>query len=82
MAVMGQPAARVGDLHTCPQTTPAPHIGGSSLPLGAVNIGGRPAARVGDLAACFGPPGGIAEGDTTAHGGVIALALPLSSMPA
>ena len=69
--------ARAGDPPTSPQTTPAPHIGGSSLPLGAVNIGGRPVARVGDPAACFGPPG-----DTTAHGGVIALALPPSSTPA
>lgn len=64
MAVMGQPAARVGDLHTCPQMTPSPHVGGPVLPPGAptVNIGGMPAARVGDLAACSGPPDTIAKG--------------------
>lgn len=56
---MGQPAARVGDMHTCPMTTgPVPHVGGPILPPGCptVLIGGMPAARVGDQAVCVGPP--------------------------
>jgi uncharacterized Zn-binding protein involved in type VI secretion len=58
---MGQPAARVGDLHVCPMHTPAvppiPHVGGPILPPGAptVLIGGQPAARVGDMAFCAPP---------------------------
>lgn len=56
---MGQPAARVGDMHTCPMMTgPVPHVGGPILPPGCptVLIGGMPAARVGDQATCVGPP--------------------------
>jgi len=56
-----------------------------------VLIGGMPAARVGDMCVCVGPPDVIAlgsfttliasmpaarMGDMTAHGGVIALAMP------
>ena len=58
----GQPAARVGDMHTCPMQTPAvppiPHVGGPILPPGSptVLIGNLPAARVGDMATCTGPP--------------------------
>lgn len=49
----GQPAAVVGDLHTCP-IPPPPHVpvtpfaGGSPTVL----IGGRPALRVGDACGC------------------------------
>ena len=46
------PAARVGDMHTCPMFDgPKPHVGGPILPPGAptVLIGGMPAARVGDM---------------------------------
>src|SRR5437660_971117 len=56
VVVMGQPAARVGDMHTCPMQTPAvppiPHVGGPIMPPGCpkVLIGGMPAARVGDMA--------------------------------
>jgi uncharacterized Zn-binding protein involved in type VI secretion len=56
---MGQPAALVGDMHTCPMVTGVvPHVGGPILPPGAptVLIGGRPAARVSDMATCVGPP--------------------------
>ena len=45
------PAARVGDMHTCPMSDgPKPHVGGPILPPGAptVLIGGMPAARVGE----------------------------------
>jgi uncharacterized Zn-binding protein involved in type VI secretion len=59
---MGKPAARVGDIHTCPMVTPGtppvPHVGGPILPPGCptVLIGGTPAARMGDMATCVGPP--------------------------
>ncbi len=65
---MGQPAARVGDMHVCPMVTPAvppvPHVGGPVMPPGApkVLIGGMPAARVGDMCTCVGPPDVIAMG--------------------
>lgn len=52
----GQPAAVLGDLHTCafpPPTShpPTPLVTGSALVL----IGGRAAARVGDVAGCGAP---------------------------
>ena len=59
------PAARVGDMHTCPLSDgPKPHVGGPILPPGCptVLIGGMPAARVGDMATCVGPPDAIAIG--------------------
>lgn len=62
------PAARVGDMHTCPMVTGVvPHVGGPVLPPGAptVLIGGMPAARVGDMLTCVGPPDTIAMGSTT-----------------
>ena len=61
------PAARVGDMHTCPLSDgPKPHVGGPILPPGCVKvlIGGMPAARVGDMATCVGPPDAIAIGST------------------
>ena len=61
------PAARVGDMHTCPMTTgPVPHVGGPILPPGCptVLIAGMPAARVGDMATCAGPPDAIVMGST------------------
>lgn len=60
---MSQPAARVGDLHVCPQQTPGvppiPHIGGLIILSGVptVLIGGKPAATVGNQAICSGCPG-------------------------
>lgn len=68
---MGQPAARVGDMHVCPMQTPGtppiPHVGGPILPPGSptVLIGGQPAARQGDMATCVGPPDVIAMGSVT-----------------
>ena len=65
------PAARVGDMHTCPMATPGtppvPHVGGPILPPGCptVLIGNMPAARAGDMATCVGPPDSIALGSTT-----------------
>lgn len=65
---MGNPAARVHDMHVCPALTGGvPHVGGPVLPAGAptVLIGGVPAARLGDLAVCVGPPDSIAAGSGT-----------------
>ena len=64
---MGQPAARIGDLHTCPVTDPAPHVGGPVTGPGIQNIliGGMPAAVLGDIATCSGPPDSIIAGSAT-----------------
>ena len=68
---MGQPAARVTDMHVCPMVTPAvvpvPHVGGPILPPCAVNvlIGGLPAARITDLCVCAGPPDIIVKASTS-----------------
>lgn len=63
----GQPAARLGDMHTCPMVTGVvPHVGGPILMGSAtVLIGGVPAARVGDQATCTGPPDVIVMGCMT-----------------
>lgn len=64
----GAPAARLGDMHTCPIPggPPPPHVGGPII-LGSftVLIGGKPAARVGDMCTCTGPPDSIVMGCTT-----------------
>ncbi len=65
---MGMPAARVGDMHTCPMFDgPKPHVGGPVLPAGCLTvlIGGVPAARIGDMVTCVGPPDTIAKGEPT-----------------
>src|ERR1700745_2117130 len=65
---MGQPAARITDMHVCPMVTAiVPHVGGPILPPGAVTvlIGNMPAARVSDMATCVGPPDVIAKGSPT-----------------
>lgn len=65
---MGQPAARLTDMHVCPMVTGVvPHVGGPILPpcCPTVLIGGIPAARVGDMAICVGPPDVIAMGSFT-----------------
>lgn len=65
---MGQPAARITDMHVCPMVNPGPvpHVGGP-VTLGAptVLIGNMPAARVGDMAVCVGPPDSIMKGSAT-----------------
>lgn len=66
----GQPAARMGDMHTCPMVTPGtppvPHVGGPiTMGSATVLIGGQPAARVGDMATCTGPPDSIVAGCPT-----------------
>jgi len=65
---MGQPAARITDMHVCPMVTGVvPHVGGPILPPGAptVLIGNLPAARVGDMVTCVGPPDAIIVGAFT-----------------
>ncbi|PPK87920.1 putative Zn-binding protein involved in type VI secretion [Neolewinella xylanilytica] len=65
------PAARIGDLHTCPLSTPGtppvPHVGGPVLGPGqpTVLIGGMPASVVGDTCTCVGPPDTVAMGSGT-----------------
>lgn len=68
---MGQPAARLTDMHVCPMVTPGlppiPHVGGPITGPGAptVLIGGMPAAVVGDMCVCVGPPDTIVMGSVT-----------------
>lgn len=65
---MGQPAARLTDMHICPLSTgPVPHVGGPIIAPGCptVLIGMLPAARVSDIALCVGPPDAIAMGSFT-----------------
>ncbi len=69
---MGQPAARLGDMHVCPMQTPAvpspiPHVGGPITGPGVPNvlIGGQPAAVLGDICVCVGPPATIVKGSAT-----------------
>jgi len=65
-----KPAARLGDMHTCPMVTPGtppvPHVGGpvSGPCVPAVLIGFMPAATVGDMCVCVGPPDTIAMGSS------------------
>jgi uncharacterized Zn-binding protein involved in type VI secretion len=68
---MGQPAARIGDMHMCPMVTPGvppiPHVGGPILPPGmpTVLIGGMPAARATSMCVCVGPPDVIVKASMT-----------------
>lgn len=66
---MGQPAARVGDMHVCPMCDgPKPHVGGPILPPCGITvlIGGQPAARMGDMCVCASPaPDVIVKGEPT-----------------
>ena len=62
---MGQPAARLTDMHTCPMVTGVvPHVGGPIISAGSPNvlIRGQLAARVTDTAICAGPTDVIVQG--------------------
>jgi uncharacterized Zn-binding protein involved in type VI secretion len=66
---VGKPAARIGDMHSCPQAdsvTGTPHVGGVIIGPGCstVLIGGLPAAVAGDSCACTGEPDKITGGST------------------
>ena len=61
---MGQPAARITDMHVCPMVTGVvPHVGGP-IALGCVTVFTQmlPQARIGDMCVCVGPPDAIALG--------------------
>ena len=64
-------AARITDLHTCPQASPTipaiPHVGGPIAGTGSVSvlINGMPAAFVGSIATCIGPPDTLITGSNT-----------------
>jgi uncharacterized Zn-binding protein involved in type VI secretion len=64
-----KPAARLGDMHTCPITVPPapPHVGGPITAPGAPNVltGGQPQARITDVCTCVGPPDVIVMGSPT-----------------
>ena len=65
---MGQPAARVLDMHTCPMVTGVvPHVGGPILPPCKITVltGMFPQARVTDMCMCVGPPDVIVKGAMT-----------------
>jgi uncharacterized Zn-binding protein involved in type VI secretion len=68
---MGQPAARLTDMHTCPMVTPGlppvPHVGGPVIGPGVptVLIGKLPAAVLGDMVTCVGPPDTVVKGSAT-----------------
>lgn len=61
-----KPAARMGDMHTCPMVNPGPvpHVGGpvTNPCVPTVLIGGMPAATVGDMCVCVGSSDTIAKG--------------------
>jgi uncharacterized Zn-binding protein involved in type VI secretion len=82
---MGQPAARLTDMHTCPLSTgPVPHVGGPITAPGCptVLIGALPAARITDIAICVGPPDVIVKGSPTVLiGGVLAARIADLSRP-
>jgi hypothetical protein len=61
------PAARIGDMHTCPLVTVlVPHVGGPLI-LGSftVLVGFMPQSRVTDMLICIGPPDMVAVGCPT-----------------
>ncbi len=65
---MGQPAARLTDMHTCPMVTGVvPHVGGPIIGPGAptVLVGNLPAACATDSATCTGPPDTLVPGSAT-----------------
>lgn len=68
---MGQPAARLGDMHVCPMVTPGvppiPHVGGPLVGPGAVTvlIGAMPAGQVSNMCVCVGPPAPVVMGSPT-----------------
>lgn len=68
---MGNPAARITDMHICPMQTPGippiPHVGGLIIGPGVrtVLIGKLPATVMGDSCVCTGPPDSIVKGSST-----------------
>ncbi|MFT6916485.1 MAG: putative Zn-binding protein involved in type VI secretion [Motiliproteus sp.] len=62
-----KPAARLGDMHSCPAYNgDSPHVGGPiNIGSATVLIDGIPAATAGDTAVCHGSPDIIASGSRT-----------------
>jgi uncharacterized Zn-binding protein involved in type VI secretion len=66
---LGKPAARIGDMHKCPDINPdtrIPHVGGviDGPGCGTVLIGGLPAAVTGDSCTCVGAVDKVTGGST------------------
>lgn len=61
------PAARMGDMHTCPLSDgPKPHVGGPVIKgIPSVLIDNMPAATVTSTCTCVGPVDAIAKGSMT-----------------
>jgi len=62
------PAARLGDMHTCPAVNgTVPHVGGAIVGPGitTVLIEKKPAAVMGDNCTCVGPTATIVKGSAT-----------------
>lgn len=78
---MCPPAARIGDMHTCPMVTPGvppiPHVGGP-ISKGQPNVlvCMMPQARITDMAVCVGPPDLIVKGSA----GVLVGGMPAARM--
>ena len=65
---MGQPAARITDMHVCPMVTGVvPHVGGPIASPGGPTtlIAMLPSATVTSMCVCVGPPDLIALGSFT-----------------
>ena len=64
---MGQPAARITDMHTCPMSSGfVPHVGGPIITgMWTVFTGNLPQARITDRAICIGPLDQIVTGAFT-----------------
>ncbi|TQV66925.1 type VI secretion protein [Exilibacterium tricleocarpae] len=65
---MGQPSARITDMHTCPMVTgTVPHVGGPIVSPGGptVLIANLPSATVTSSCVCVGPPDTIVKGSAT-----------------
>ena len=66
------PAARIGDMHVCPQVIIlVPHVGGPLI-MGALNVivGGVPQSRQSDMLICIGPPDSVMMGCPTVQVGM------------
>lgn len=74
---MLKPAARVGDMHTCPMSDgPKPHVGGpvAGPGISTVIAQGAPVAVMSDIATCNGPPDIVVAASSTVFAGGLAVA--------
>jgi uncharacterized Zn-binding protein involved in type VI secretion len=63
-----QQAARIGDNHTCPMTTPAPHVGGPiNNGCSSVLTENLPQAIISAMATCVGPLDVVTSAASTVH---------------